>query len=113
MITKYKINKDELIINIDFLYDIKNKLNSKQNIIKYINLIFKKEKIKFKSKKITIYQNGILIGIIYLTTFYLKKIKFKLKEKEITEKNCYFYPTIILELNQKNKKINTKKVFSC
>ena len=109
MITKYKINKDELIINIDFLYDVKNKLNSKQNIIKYINLILKKEKIKFKGKKITIYQNGILIGTIYLTTFYLKKIKFKLKEKEITEKNCYFYPATIFELNQKSKKMPKKE----
>lgn len=110
MITKYKINKDELIINIKFLYEIKEKPKSFKKLIKLINQIIEKENIKFNGNKIIIYIDGLYIGDIYLTNYYLEKMNYNLK-KEIDETNSYFNQAMILEIKQ-NGYTKTKKVLT-
>lgn len=109
MITKYKININKLIINIDYLYEVNEKIDSFKKIIKYINLIIEKENIKFNGNEIIIYLNGICIGKIYSTNYYLKKLNLNTKNK-LTEYNCYFIPNMVFDYN--NKKIKTKKVLT-
>ena len=43
MKTNYKINKDDLILNIKFLYDVGFNKDSDDDVIKYVNKIFKRE----------------------------------------------------------------------
>ncbi len=97
MKTKYIINKNELVINIDFLYDIGFKDNNVDSIYKFVNKIIKEEKIKIHGKKILIYVNGIFLGTIYLSSYYLKKF-LKKKQSILTNINSYFIPSLILEL---------------
>ena len=97
MKTKYIINKNELVINIDFLYDIGFKDNNVDSIYKFVNKITKEEKIKIHGKKILIYVNGIFFGTIYLSSYYLKKF-LKKKQSILTNINSYFIPSLILEL---------------
>lgn len=111
MKTKYKINENELVINIDFLYDVLEKIKNIKTIYYYVNKIIKKEKIKFYGKKIILYINGLLVGTIYLTKYYLQKINFYLNE-EINEKNSYFFHAMITEIQPNSKKIKTKKVMT-
>lgn len=111
MITKYKINKDELVINIDFLYEVEENPKSLKNIYKYVNLIIQKENIKFLGKKIIIYIDSIYIGELYLSNFYLDK-KLNYLKNEINETNSYFNYAMVLEINPKKKIIKTKKVLT-
>lgn len=110
MITKYKINKDELVININFLYEVKDKPNSFKKLIKLINQIIEKENIKFYGNKIIIYIDGIFIGEIYLTNYYLNKINLN-SNKEINETNSYFNQAMVLEINPNGYR-KTKKVLN-
>ena len=110
MITKYKINKDELLINIKFLYKIKDMPKNLKKLRNLINLIITKENINFNGNKIIIYINGIFIGEIYLTKFYLEKFDYKNSRKKLDETNSYFNPAMVLEIVPKNKKLKTKKV---
>ena len=111
MITKYKINKDELVINIDFLYEVEENPKSLKNIYKYVNLIIQKENIKFLGKKIIIYIDCIYVGELYLSNFYLDK-KLNYLKNEINETNSYFNYAMVLEINPKKKIIKTKKVLT-
>ena len=111
MITKYKINKDELVINIDFLYEVEENPKSLKIIYKYINSIIRKENIKFLGKKIIIYIDGIYIGELYLSNFYLDK-KLNYLKNEINETNSYFSYAMVLEINPDKKRIKTKKVLA-
>ena len=112
MKTKYKINKNELIINIDFLYEILEKPKNLKTIYYYLNKIIKKENIRFVGNKIILYINGILIGTMYLTSFYLKRINFFLNNFELNEKNSYFLYNNIIEIFPYSKKIKTKKILN-
>lgn len=112
MITKYKVNKEELIININFLYKVKENNSFVKNMYQYTNYILQSEKIHFLGKKIIIYIDGILIGTFYLTNFYLKKLKHFLKNIEINERNSYFVPSMVLEINPNGKKVKTQKVLT-
>ena len=96
MRTNYIIDNDKLVINLNFLYDIEfnNNLN---DIYKYINNIIEKYKISFFGRKILLYVNGIFLGTLYLTNYYLKDY-FKIKKKLIDDTNSYFIPSLILEL---------------
>ena len=98
MITKYKLDKKELVLNIKFLYDVVFKENDEKSIYKYLNLFLEKEKINFQGKKILIYVNGIFLGTIYLTKYYLKKIKIKNYKTLIDNTNSYFLPSTIVEI---------------
>lgn len=112
MITKYKIIKDELVINIKFLYEVKEKPRSIKNIYKYINLVIEQENIKFQGNKIIIYLDGIFIGELYLTNFYLEKINYNNSKKVIDETNSFFSPAMVLEINPKKNYTKTKKVLT-
>ena len=109
---KYKINENELLINIKFLYNIIDKPYNFKKIINCINLILNENKINFKGNKIIIYINGILIGKIYLTNFYLKKIKFNNINQLLNDKNCFFQEVKVVEIKPQNKYIKTKKILS-
>ena len=111
MITKYKINKDKLVININFLYEVKEKPKSFKKLTKLINQIIEKENIKFNGNKIIIYLDGIFIGEIYLTNYYLEKINYNFSKKEINETNSYFNQAMVLEINPNGYR-KTKKVLS-
>lgn len=113
MIIKYKINKEELLINIKFLYEVQERIKNSKTIYKYINLILKNKKIKFNGKKITLYINGLLIGTLYLTNYYTKKINYSLKDTELNTNNSYFSPEMVLEIYPNSKKVKTKKVLTC
>ena len=103
MKTNYKINKDDLILNIKFLYDVGFNKDSDDDIIKYVNKVFKRNKIKFNGKRILVYINGILLGYLYLTNYYLKKLKFKNTYLEFSKFNTYFERLEIMEIEyQKN-----------
>lgn len=110
MITKYKINKDELLININLLYEFKNKITNSKKIIKLINSIIINNQIKFKGNKIIIYLNGIYIGEIYLTNYYLKKLNNNYLKNEINNTNSYFNKANIVEIKP-NGKYLTKSIF--
>ena len=110
MITKYKINKDELLMNIKFLYEVKEIPKNFKSLRNIINLIIRKENIKFNGNKIIIYINGIFIGEIYLTNFYLEKMNYDYQKKELNETNSYFNPAMILEIKPNPNKKKTKKV---
>ncbi|MBQ8892210.1 MAG: hypothetical protein IJ068_05085 [Bacilli bacterium] len=108
MKTKYNINENELIISLDFFYDIYNNQNKISSIRKYINKIILDNNIKFNGNKIVIYKDGMLIGTFYLTSYYLNKLKINNKEKILTINNSYFYENKYIEINNKN--IKTKKI---
>lgn len=112
MITKYKINKDELLMNIKFLYEVKEIPKNFKSLRNIINLIIRKENIKFNGNKIIIYINGIFIGEIYLTNFYLEKMNYDFIKKDLNETNCYFIPAMVLEIKPKKNYARTKKVLA-
>ncbi len=111
MKAKYKINKDNLIITFNFFYDCINNPNNIKNIKNYINFIIKKENIKFNGNKITIYINGILIGVFYLTNYYLNRLNLSKKTNILTNNNSYFYEAKLLEISPKGY-TKSKKVLS-
>ena len=103
MKTNYKINKDDLILDIKFLYDVGFNKDSDDDVIKYVNKIFKRNKIKFNGKRILVYINGILLGYLYLTNYYLKKLKLKNNYFEFSRYNTYFERLEVMEIEyQKN-----------
>ena len=97
MKTKYKINKDELVIDINFLYDMGFNQNNDSDIYNYVNKVINENKIKFKGKRILIYINGIFIGTLYTISTYLKKIHVK-NNYILNEYNSYFERYDILEI---------------
>ena len=101
MKTNYIINKNILIVNIYYL-------NTSLNLKNIINLFLIKNNIKFKGKKIIVYQNDILIGTFYLTNYYLKKFNFNTNNYLLTNKNSYYQENNYLELNKNNKLIKEK-----
>lgn len=110
MKTKYYINKNELTINLDFFYEFIDNHNKISNIKKYINYILKNNNIKFKGKKITVYKNGIMIGIFYLTNYYLNK-KLNFDNNFLTDKNSFFDEYNYVEINN-NQITKSKKILS-
>ena len=97
MKTKYKINKDELVLDINFLYDMGFNQNNDSDIYNYVNKVINENKIKFKGKRILIYINGIFIGTLYTISTYLKKIHVK-NNYILNEYNSYFERYDILEI---------------
>ena len=102
MKTKYKINKDELVLDINFLYDMGFNQNNDSDIYNYVNKIISNNKIKFKGSRVLVYINGIFIGTLYTISTYLKKIHLKkihLKNNYIlNEYNSYFERYNIIEI---------------
>lgn len=109
MKTKYKINKNELVLDITFLYEVKNSFKKLKNIYNYLNYLLENE-IEFQGNKIIIYVNGILIGTFYLASFYLRKINFK-NNNLLNENNSYFVPAMLTEINP-HKYYKSKKIIN-
>ena len=98
MRTKFKINNQELVLDIKFLYDVGFSEKKTSDIYKFVNRAFFQKNIKFNGKKIIVYIDGILIGTIYLTNYYLKKyFRFK-RTNLINEKNSYYVPSLVVEI---------------
>ena len=97
MKTKYKINKDELVLDINFLYDMGFNQNNDSDIYNYVNKIISNNKIKFKGSRVLVYINGIFIGTLYTISTYLKKIHVK-NNYILNEYNSYFERYNILEI---------------
>ena len=104
MKTKYKINRNELILDIKFLYDMGFDKNNPEDIFKYVNRFLKNQKIKFYGNRIFLYVDGIFLGIIHTTYLYLKKLHLKNNYLELNSYNSYFENLDIMEFNV--KKIN-------
>ena len=100
MVTKLKMNKNELKIDIRFLYNILFDENNLEHIYKYVNQVLEKEKIKFKGKNIFLYVNGIFLGTFYLTDYYFKKTIFNTKITTLTKGNSYYFPSKVLEISK-------------
>ena len=94
MITNYKINKNEMIIN----FNLKNFKSFKSFYLPITNLL-NKNKIKFYGNKIIIYLNGIYLGNFYISKFYLKKLYIGNHLTKIDSSNSYFVFKKILEIN--------------
>ena len=103
MKTNYKINENELIVNLDFLYNVKDNQNNLSSIRKYINKLLVNNNIKFNGNKIIVYQNGILMGTFYLTNYYLRKLNYMTKDKYLSNDNSYFFENSYIEISHKNK----------
>ncbi len=99
MKTKYKINKNELILDINFLYDVGFDKNNDLDILKYINRFLNNQHIKFRGNRIILYVNGIFIGILYTTCYYLNRMHLKTNCLELNQYNSYFERQDILEFN--------------
>jgi len=106
---KYNINNNQLVINLDCIYDIYNNQNKVKSIRKYVNNLLISNNIKFLGNKITIYKDGLLIGTFYLTNYYLNKINLSVKNNYLTTKNSYFEEKKYIEININNK-IKKKKI---
>ena len=111
MKTKYNINKNELVVNLDFLYDLIDWENNIDYIRKYINKLINYYNINFNGNKIIIYKDRIYLGTFYLCDYYLKKFNIKNLNNNcyLTDENSYFYESQYLEIN-KEQKVKTKKV---
>ena len=110
MKTKYNIYNNELIVNLDFLYEFIEK-TTVSNIRKYINNLIKNNNINFHGNKIIVYKNGILIGTFYLTSYYLTKCNFSIKDDYLTNYNNYFQESYYLEINT-SYKIKKEKILN-
>ncbi len=109
MKTKYKFNNKEMIVNI---YDTKI-LTKEEKIKKWmfiINNLILKNNLKFKGKRILIYENNIYMGYFSLTLFFLKKLYLGKHIANINENNCYFEPAFLLEIKPRSKKIVEKEI---
>ena len=111
MKTKYIINKNEMIVSLDCLYELADNPITLNNIRKYINKIIDNNNIIFKGNKIIVYKNGLLIGTFYLTNYYIKQISNNKRNNMLTEENSYFYETTITEMLPK-KKVKTKSLYT-
>ena len=99
MKTKYQMNKNELVVELTLKENLN--LNKDLNFLyNYLNAFLKIKKIKFKGSKILININGIYLGTIFLTNYYLKK-KYFYKLDNLNEYNSYFVASEILEINPK------------
>ena len=94
MITNYKINKNEIIIN----FNLKNFKSFKSFYLPITNLL-NKNKIKFYGNKIINYLNGIYLGNFYISKFYLKKLYIGNHLTKLDSSNSYFVFNKILEIN--------------
>ncbi len=94
MITNYKINKNEIVIN----FNLKN-FKSIKSFYTPINELINNKKIKFYGNKIIIYLNGIYFGDFYISKFYLKKLYIGNHLTKIDSSNSYFVFNKILEIN--------------
>ncbi len=94
MITNYKINKNEIIIN----FNLKNFKSFKSFYLPITNLL-NKNKIKFYGNKIIIYLNGIYLGNFYISKFYLKKLYIGNHLTKLDSSNSYFVFNKMLEIN--------------
>lgn len=94
MITNYKINKNEIVIN----FNLKN-FKSIKSFYTPINELINNKKIKFYGNKIIIYLNGIYFGDFYISKFYLKKLYIGNHLTKIDSSNSYFIFNKILEIN--------------
>lgn len=94
MITNYKINKNEIVIN----FTLKN-FKSIKSFYTPINELINNKKIKFYGNKIIIYLNGIYFGDFYISKFYLKKLYIGNHLTKIDSSNSYFVFNKILEIN--------------
>ena len=99
MKTKYKVNNNELVVNFDFLYKFKDNQNKIKNLRKYINKLIIDNNIKQNINKIIVYKNGLLIGVFYLTNYYLKKLNYYPKNNLFSAKNSYFYKINTIEIS--------------
>ena len=97
MITNYKVNKNELVLNI-FFKDFNFKKSDISFFYQLINNLLITKKIKFYGYKIIIYVNGISIGYFYLSKFYLKKLYIGKHLVSIDSTNSYFIPNKIMEI---------------
>ena len=94
MITNYKINKNEIVINFTL-----KKFKSIKSFYTPINELINNKKIKFYGNKIIIYLNGIYFGDFYISKFYLKKLYIGNHLTKIDNSNSYFVFNKILEIN--------------
>ena len=94
MITNYKINKNEIVIN----FNLKN-FKSIKSFYTPINELINNKKIKFYGNKIIIYLNGIYFGDFYISKFYLKKLYIGNHLTKLDSSNSYFVFNKILEIN--------------
>ena len=94
MITNYKINKNEMIIN----FKLKN-FKSFKSFYLPITELLNKNKVKFYGNKIIIYLNGIYLGNFYISKFYLKKLYIGNHLTKLDSSNNYFVFNKILEIN--------------
>ena len=97
MITNYKVNKNELVLNIK-LEDFNLKKSNITLFCQLINNLLITKKIRFYGYKIIIYVNGISIGYFYLSKFYLKKLYIAKHLVFIDNTNSYFIPNKIIEI---------------
>ena len=97
MITNYKVNKNELVLNIK-LEDFNFKQSNITLFYQLINDLLITQKIRFYCYKIIIYVNGISIGYFYLSKFYLKKLYIGKHLVFIDNTNSYFIPNKIIEI---------------
>ena len=111
MKTKYIINKNEMIVSLECLYELQDSPININNIRKYINKLIERKKIFFNGNKIIVYKDNLLIGTFYLTNYYLNLFKHNKKNIFLTEENSYFYETTITEMSPK-KKTKIKKVLT-
>ena len=93
MKTKYLINGNTLIIDLNYLNNL-NQFNIRNNI----NIFLTNNKINFKGNKIIIYHKGLLIGTFYLINKYLKFLNNN--KNYLTSNNSYFEKYKILEIKK-------------
>jgi len=87
----YKINNNIIIINLYLNnYNINNIRNS-------INKIIKNNYNK-SIKYIEIYCNGILLGTLFITNYYLSKLNIKKKSIFLNNNNSFFFENNYIEI---------------
>ena len=90
MKTKYIINKNTIIIDLNYLKEL-----NESYIRNNINIFLVNNNIKFKGDKIIIYKNGLYIGTFYINNKYLKHIN---KYNCLTSNNSYFEESKIINI---------------
>lgn len=101
MITNYKINKNEIVVNFNF-----KKFKNINCFYKPINELINNNKTKFYGNKIIIYLNGIYFGDFFISKFYLKKLYIGHHLTKIDNSNSYFVFNKILEIDNNVFKYN-------
>ena len=88
MKTKYLINKNTIIIDLNYLKEL-----NESYIRNNINIFLVNKNIKFKGDEVIIYKNGLYIGKFYITNKYLKS-----KYNCLTSNNSYFEEAKIIDI---------------